>query len=701
MEFLSAFQFLIPSVIAITFGTMIINIFPSTSTWARGIVVSTFFFLTIRYLVWRSLHTLNLTNHLTTSVSIIILLLEIFSWFVLIIGLVLSITRKYHPAEADRSEKIVTGGYFNPTVDILIPTYNESVDILRRTIIGCQALDYDHKKIYVLDDGNRLEIKKLAQQLGCKYITRRECTQAKAGNLNNALPSTDGDLIAVFDADFIPCRNFLARTVGFFQQPKLALLQTHQDFYNQDPIAKNWGLGGILGHPTEELSALQSQPMRSYYHSGMCYGSSFVVRRSMLEEIGGFYPKSITEDLFTAIILLAKKYDTLYLAERLSAGLAPENVPALFSQRMRWAKGTIQGIFLDANPFSIKGLNRIQRIIYCHGIINWFTSISFFLILIIFPFCYIVGIPPFVANFADVLVYFLPLFAFQLTTFFWLGDRTASKIIADIYSLILSFPLSLVIIQTLISPFAGGFSVTPKGITTKKTIFHWRLALPVIYTWLIALFSTLVCTAFLFNIDEQIKFITFVTNNSGSIKIGLFWNIYNLFIISLAILALIEKAQTDPYPWLKINTEINLLINNYQLTGISTELSETGIKLVIDDNSYIPLIKHHMPVEIEIEELGLKLKGIVKNKNVSNKKNSLKIAYQTLSLQQYRQLVEFIFCKPNRWQTKKVPGEFKSFLLLIKVLIRKTFSLPWQFQRKKLTVTTDTLTIENELTIKN
>lgn len=685
MEFLSGFQFLLPCLIVVSLGLIITQTFPSTSPYARGIIISAFLLLTIRYLYWRSLFTLNLTNSFTTFLSIFILVLEIYSWFILALGLILSITRKYHHHEADASEKIVKSGNFNPTVDILIPTYNESVEILRRTIIGCQAVDYDNKQIYLLDDGNRLEVKELANYLGCHYLSRSDRLYAKAGNLNHALSLTDSELVAVFDADFIPCRNFFTRTVGFFQQPKLALLQTHQHFFNPDPIAKNWGLGDILGHPTEELSALQTQPMRSFYDSGMCYGSSFLVRRSMLEEIGGFYQKSITEDLFTTIILLAKKYDTLYLTESLSAGLAPENVPALFSQRMRWAKGTIQGLFLDANPLTIKGLNFIQWLIYGNGVIHWFSNITLLLMLLIFPFCFIIGIPPIVVDFSEWLTYFLPVFIFQFTTFFWLGDRVAPKIVSDIYSLILSFPVSLVIIQTLISPFKGGFTVTPKGITTNKTIFHWRLALPLIYTWLIAIFSSFVCVSLLLNPNHQLKFITLSENFYSGIEIGLFWNIYQLFIISLALLGLIEKPLIDPYPWLKIKTKINLLTENYQLTGISQELSETGIKLVIDDSNYsLPIIKHNSLVEIEIKELGLNLIGIIEEVNFVKQKVNLKINYQTLSLSEYRQLVEFLFCTPNRWQTAKVPNEFNSFLLLIKVLFTRIFSLSNQ-SKKTLT----------------
>ena len=75
----------------------------------------------------------------------------------------------------------VLNGVFTPTVDILIPTYNEPPFILRRTVIGCQALEYGPKKIYLLDDTRRPEVKALAAELGCEYRTRPTTSTPRPG----------------------------------------------------------------------------------------------------------------------------------------------------------------------------------------------------------------------------------------------------------------------------------------------------------------------------------------------------------------------------------------------------------------------------------------------------------------------------------------------------------------------------------------
>ena len=167
---------------------------------------------------------------------------------------------------------------------------DEPVFILRRPIIGCQAIDYADKKIYLLDDTRRPEMKQLASKLDCEYVTT-DNYYAKAGNLNHTLPLNNSELIVVFDADFVPTKNFLIRTVGFFQDKEVALVQTPQSFYNIDTIARNLVLENVLT-PEEEVFYRQIQPLRDSAGSVVCSETSFVVRRIALEAVA--LPRAMT-----------------------------------------------------------------------------------------------------------------------------------------------------------------------------------------------------------------------------------------------------------------------------------------------------------------------------------------------------------------------------------------------------------------------
>jgi cellulose synthase (UDP-forming) len=154
--------------------------------------------------------------------------------------------------------------------------------------------------------------------------------------------------------------------VGFFQQAKVGLVQTPQSFYNADPIARNLGLEGVLT-PEEEVFYRQIQPMRDGVGSVVCSGTSFVVRRSALENSGGFVTESLSEDYFTSVRLAAQGNDVIYLDEKLSAGLAAEDIAAHATQRLRWARGTLQAFFIDSNPLTIPGLTPMQRLGHLEG----------------------------------------------------------------------------------------------------------------------------------------------------------------------------------------------------------------------------------------------------------------------------------------------------------------------------------------------
>ena len=118
-------------------------------------------------------------------------------------------------------------------IAVLIPTYNEPDGALLPSIAAAVALKPVHET-WVLDDGKRPAVRKLAADLGARYLTRPTNEGAKAGNLNHALEHVDADIIAVLDADHVPLPEFLINTLDYFNDPEMAVVQTPQDFYNRD-----------------------------------------------------------------------------------------------------------------------------------------------------------------------------------------------------------------------------------------------------------------------------------------------------------------------------------------------------------------------------------------------------------------------------------------------------------------------------------
>jgi len=654
-------QLLIPTLILLGFVFLITKTVPTPQGWARFVIITILLTLTVRYLLWRSLTTLNVSGPLNGTISLMLFALELLILVSSGIQLFLMLNVKNRSPQADQLETDVKSGKFRPTVDILIPSYDEPEFILRRTIIGCQAVDYEPKRVYLLDDTRRPHIKALTEELGCHYITRPTNEHAKAGNLNNALPKTNGDLIVVFDADFVPTKNFLQRTVGFFQEENMALVQTPQSFYNADPIAHNLGLEDILT-PEEEVFYRQIQPIKDGAGSVVCSGTAFIVRRRALEAAGGFVTESLSEDYFTGIQISAKGYHLAYLDEKLSAGLAAENIGAHITQRIRWARGTLQAFFIQANPLTIPGLTLRQRLAHLEGLLHWFTSFSriFFLLM---PLAYsFLQVLPLRTTVEEVIYFFLPFYIVQLTVFSWLNCRSRSSLLSDIYSLVSAFPLALTAIQVMMNPFSSGFKVTPKGVKGEDKIrFNWTLAMPLIILFVLTAISLWRCLG-----------MTMMQDNHDW-RLGWIWSGYNLFMLGTALLILLDIPAQDVYQWFNLRRIVSVKLGNQTIWGMTTKLSEVGLEMALTHSIELPEHLESYAVKLELVEEKIGLQGVITALDRNGELPQLKIQFENLTTEQNRDLVELLFCRPGQWLSKSSPGEIQSLWILLRIVLRPNF----------------------------
>ncbi|GAB4140348.1 MAG: glycosyltransferase [Cyanobacteria bacterium J069] len=661
---------LVPTVglFLLVLGVMALS--PQPRSWSRTVVVTILLVLTVRYVLWRVASTLNLNTPMNGVFSLGLLGLEMLMLSSAIIQLALMLKVRDRRPEADALSQAVQLGDYRPTVDIFIPTYNEPAFILKRTVMGCQAIDYSVKTVYLLDDTRRPEIQALAAELGCEYMTRPDNRHAKAGNINHALPRTSGELIVVFDADFVPTRNFLMRTVGFFQDPQVALVQTPQTFYNTDPIAYNLGLEDVLT-PEEEVFYRQIQPIRDGAGSVICSGTSFVVRRSVLDEIGGFVTDSLSEDYFTGIRISAKGYRMVYLDEKLSAGLAAENIASHALQRLRWAQGTLQAFFIQANPLTIRGLRPLQRLAHLEGLLHWFTSISRVGYLLM-PLAYsFLGVIPLRATAAELMYFFLPYYLVQLAVFSWLNYRSRSAVLSDIYSLALAVPLAATVVKVMLNPFSKGFKVTPKGTASNRFVFNWNLAAPILVFFVLTAISLWVNLGLCMIKGAWQQTVTpeeaMVVKGIG---LGWLWSLYNLMMLGIALLILLDAPRPSPYEWFDLRRTVRLRVGDRIFYGVTTMISEVGAEVALTQAGFPLLSEDLPPVQIELLEENLLLQGLVERTGESDEFPTVRILFAEMSLEQQRRLVETLFCRPGQWKTRQSPGEIQSLWLLFRALLK-------------------------------
>jgi cellulose synthase (UDP-forming) len=349
-----------------------------------------------------------------------------------------------------------------PAVDLIIATYNEPPEVLEKTILGALALDWPNLNVWVADDGRRAWLRDYCREKGAGYITRPDNEHAKAGNINHALTMTGAPFVAVFDADFVPQRRFLIRTMGFFDDPAIGIVQVPHDFYNHDPLQQNLALQGAL--PDDQRFFFEAiMPGRDGWDAAFCCGSNSVTRRAALDAIGGGLPAgSITEDMLLSLALLQKGYLTRYLNEPLAFGLAPESLDAFFVQRARWAQGATQILFLKSGPLG-PGHALRHRLFFLPT--AWLSQCLMLITALVAPLVFLfLDVPPLVGVTPQSAIFFLvPMVVAQVGGIVLLGGGRYYPIAAQVLGSFQSFRLLPVILRTLVKPHGHAFKVTPKG----------------------------------------------------------------------------------------------------------------------------------------------------------------------------------------------------------------------------------------------
>ena len=417
------------------------------------------------YLHWRLTITIPWeTGGFGLAFALLCLAIELFGLFDATILFAALVRRRNRSPEADAHEARLRARPKAawPAVDLIIATYNEPIEVLEKTILGALALDWPHLNVWVADDGRRQWLRDWCRAKGAGYIIRPDNDHAKAGNINHALTVTSAPFVAVFDADFVPQRQFLARTIGFFDDPRIGIVQIPHSFYNHDPLQQNLALRDAM--PDDQRFFFEAiMPGRDGWDASFCCGSNSVTRRAAFDAAGGGLPTgSITEDMLLTLALLRQGFITRYLNEPLAFGLAPESLTAFFVQRARWAQGAMQILFLPEGPLG-PGLSLKHRLFFLPT--AWASQCLMLLMSLVAPLIFLFAdIPPLVGVTAQSALFFLvPMVVAQVGGIVLLSNGRYYPIAAQVLGTFQSFRLLPVIVKTLVKPHGHAFKVTPKG----------------------------------------------------------------------------------------------------------------------------------------------------------------------------------------------------------------------------------------------
>jgi cellulose synthase (UDP-forming) len=494
-------------------------------------------FCTFRYGFWRISGTVKFfqdpANHwgaLDAFFIVSLILAEVYAFFILFLGYFQTIwpLRRAPVALPDNSDEW-------PHIDVLIPTYNEPLEVVRYTALGALNMDWpaDRMHIYILDDGRRKEFEQFAFEAGVGYKIRPDNTHAKAGNINTALKSMTSPYIAIFDCDHVPTRSFLQMTMGWFlRDHNLAMLQTPHHFYSPDPFERNLGQFRIIPNEGELFYGIV-QDGNDFWNSTFFCGSCAVLRRTALDEIGGIAVETVTEDAHTSLRMQMNGWNTAYINIPQAAGLATERLSAHVGQRIRWARGMIQILRTD-NPLFAPGLKFAQRLCYFNAMCHFLYAVPRLIFLsapLIFLLLNHTNVPGY---WAAILAYALPHLILSNVTNSRIQGEHRHSFWNEIYETVLSPYILLPTMMALINPKLGKFNVTAKGGVVKKTFFDTKIAQPFLILLLFNFAGILISLP---------RFFIWDRDRPGTVVMNVIWCTFNIIILGVTTAVAREMRQ--------------------------------------------------------------------------------------------------------------------------------------------------------------
>ena len=635
---------------------MILKLVRSEGIW-RLIALSLGTAIVLRYVYWRTTSTLPPINQPEDFIpGFLLYCAEMYS--VMMLALSLFVVASPLPPRPPRNDEKREGWEW-PTVDVFIPTYNEDAALLASTIAAAKGMDYpaDRVQIWLLDDGGteqkrnsqkavesrtaeerHAELQQLCRDLEINYLTRARNEHAKAGNMNNGLAHSTGELIAVFDADHAPARDFLKETVGYFRDDeRLFLVQTPHFFLNPDPLEKNLRTFEKMPSENEMFYGVIQRGLDKWNAAFFC-GSAAVLSRKALEETNGFSGISITEDCETAVELHSRGWNSVYVDKPLIAGLQPATFASFIGQRSRWAQGMMQ-ILRFKFPLLKRGLTIPQRLCYTSSTLFWLFPFPRTIFLVA-PLCYLFfDLEIFTASGGEFMAYTLSYMVVNLMMQNYLYGAFRWPWISELYEYVQTIHLLPAVISVILNPRKPTFKVTAKDESIARSRLS-EIAAPFFVIFGVLLIAVGVT---IYRIYTE-PFKADVTMVVGA------WNILNLIIAGCALGVVSERGQRAATRRVKVSRRCEIAVGDTWLPGTIEDVSVRGMqaeifgspKLQVGDTlsvrfkTYFDEQEHILPLDV---------------RNMSKRAETVTVgvSYAPRSTFHHRLIADLIFANSNQW----------------------------------------------------
>jgi len=290
----------------------------------------------------------------------------------------LSSTRAKRTSRIDHEMRVMQWNPASPpSVDVFLPSAGEPLDVLENTFRWVSRMSWAGRvEVISHDDSARPQVRELAEAFGFTYLSRSNRGELKkAGALKYMYERSDGDLICIFDADFVPRADYLAETVPYFDETDVGIVQSPQFFDSR----KGMGWLQRCAGATQELFYRWIQPSRDRSKAAICVGTCAIYRRAALDAAGGFAQIGHSEDVHTGVKVIKAGYQLRYVPILVSKGLCPDTLLGFLSQQYRWCTGSMS-LLADRSFHRNTAFSPWQRLCFYSGFLYYIsTGVNIFL----------------------------------------------------------------------------------------------------------------------------------------------------------------------------------------------------------------------------------------------------------------------------------------------------------------------------------
>jgi cellulose synthase (UDP-forming) len=531
-----------------------------------------------------------------------------------------------------------------PAVDLLIPTYNEPLSVVRYTALAAMNIDWpaDKLHVYILDDGKREEFRAFAAEAGIGYMTRDDNRHAKAGNINRALERLDAPFVAIFDCDHVPTRSFLQVTMGWFlRDQKLAMLQTPHHFYSPDPFERNLNQFRVIPNEGELFYGIV-QDGNDFWNATFFCGSCAVLRRTALDEIGGIAVETVTEDAHTSLRMQMNGWNTAYINIPQAAGLATERLSGHVKQRIRWARGMIQIMRID-NPLFARGLKPAQRLCYFNAMSHFLYALPR-MIFLTAPLIYLIlGRSNIPGYWAAILAYALPHLILSNITNSRIQGQHRHSFWNEIYETVLSPYILLPTMLAMINPRLGRFDVTAKGGVVNRSFFDSHIAQPFLVMIGFNVLGILMAIPRYWHIPYL--GVLYDGTHPGTIVMNLLWTCFNLIILGVATAVAWESQQRRQTVRVSMAVPADILrADGTLIQGVTADMSPGGVMVKLADETRLPNAE---PIHLIFPVLDGS--AVLPASVVGYRNGVVRAQFDPLTLEQEEALTMVLYSRADTW----------------------------------------------------